>query len=217
MSQYKRLHDVLTRTVHRRQRVLDRPLSSSRLQRPEVRALFLEPRVFYSVAVEGSQTGRGVLLLLGAHPQMPGEISPQGGQEKVTLGLGGEELSGWRSLLRLREERWKRAGGGHPLRRSLGLRAIDVRRDAWLETVNLEKRKSEESQMKQECSKLISFLSDCQLSKQGRQRKQKTFKKLKKKRRRCQGESVLLCKFWDRQKHFTCSPSVWKNRNTVPK
>lgn len=105
MSQYKRLHDVLTRTVHRRQRVLDRPLSSSRLQRPEVRALFLEPRVFYSVAVEGSQTGRGVLLLLGAHPQMPGEISPQGGQERVTLGLGGEELSGWRSLLRLREER----------------------------------------------------------------------------------------------------------------
>lgn len=62
--------------------------------------------------------------------------------------------------------------------------------------------------MKQECSKLISFLSDCQLSKKGRQRKQKTFKKLKKKRRRCQGESVLLCKFWDRQKHFTCSLSV---------
>ena len=145
MSQYKRLHDVLTRTVHRRQRVLDCPLSSSRLQRPEVRALFLEPRVFYSVAIEGSQTGWGVLLLLGAHPKMPGEIAPQGGQEKVTLGLGGEELSGWRSLLRLSEERWKRAGGRHPLRRSLGLRAVDVRRDAWLEAVNLKKREKEKA------------------------------------------------------------------------
>ena len=93
------------RTIHRRQGVLDwSPLSPSHLQRPGFWGFFFEPRVFYSVAVEGPQAGRGGLLLLWAHPHvvqghMPGEILPQGGQEKVTLSLRSEELVGWRSLL----------------------------------------------------------------------------------------------------------------------
>lgn len=100
-----------TCTIHRRQWVLDRsPLSPSNLQKPGFGGLFFEPRIFYSVAVEGPQAGRGGLLLLGAYPptvqgQMPGEIPPQGAQEKVTLGLRGEELVGRRSLLLRRYER----------------------------------------------------------------------------------------------------------------
>lgn len=56
-------------------------------------------------------------MLLGAHPAivqepMPGEILPQGTQQKVTLSLCSKVLVGWRSLLRQRLERRERGEAG---------------------------------------------------------------------------------------------------------
>lgn len=64
--------------------------------------------------------------------------------------------------------------------------------------------------MKQECSKLISFLSDCQLSKKGRQRKQKTFKKLKKKDA---GVKVSLCYYANSGTDRNISPALRPSEN----
>lgn len=117
--------NLKTRTVHRRQRVPDRrPWSSPRLQRPGLGGLFFEARIFPSVAVEGPEAERGLLLLLGAQPHR--QVVPQGGQEQLSLGPRGQRPVGSRSLLlRSREGRKGREDG-----EGLCLGAIDVRGDA---------------------------------------------------------------------------------------
>lgn len=136
------------RTVHRRQRLLDRsPLSPARFQKPGFRALFSEPRIVYSI--EGPEALGGALLLGGAvQGEAPRKVLPQGAQEKVTVSPRSEKLVRWRSLLLRRGE----AGGRRLLSRARGLGAIEVCEDARLEAVALKDTK--QTRMKTKCSLL---------------------------------------------------------------
>lgn len=116
---------ITKRTVYRRQLILGRsPLRPPRLHRPGLGRL-------HPAAVEGPETGWG-LLLCRAHTL--GEVLPEGCQKKVAVG---KKLVGRRSLLLWGHEGRKRAKTGG----SLGLGAVEVCRNAQLETVTLEKEK----------------------------------------------------------------------------
>lgn len=86
-------------TINRREWVLGQgPLRPSHVHKSGFRGLFFEPRILYSVAVERPQA-LGWARSPTVKGRMPGEILPQGAQEKVTLSLRGEELVSWWSLL----------------------------------------------------------------------------------------------------------------------
>lgn len=77
-------------TVHRRQRVLDRPnLGLCCHHRSGLEGLLFGPRRFHPVVVRGPEVRGRLLLLCWLHR---GEVAPQGSQKKLAIGLQGEEL-----------------------------------------------------------------------------------------------------------------------------
>lgn len=107
-------------TVHRRQRVLDRPnLGLCCHHRSGHEGLLFGPRRFPPVVVRGPEVRGGLLLLGGLHR---GEVAPQSSQKKLAIGLHGEELVRHGSLPLKWREGWKSGEAG----RSLGAMHVET-------------------------------------------------------------------------------------------